>query len=422
MHILTHHVHHHRGCLDVRARWPTQRPLEDCSRANLLALSTASLSSGDGGPRLFERLLAHRRPDESLDLRMFDGDQLRSALDELRDYLNKLPERRVSISRAIFGAPDDGAPPVDLTTIAFPTGIIFDDVSFIRMRLDRVRFAGCRFLGCDFRYVQVAGSNFRDTYFHHCDFYSATFGPASVFFGGVTFDGVSLGGATLSAITGLTQDTFDRQPPALIQENSADEYRAFLQPTIEDRDAGHPVDDALAAALLDAAAVYRSLSHMWADQGETSDARFAYVKSKMLERQYASPWRVRRVNRARKAWHLKRLDYGAPVFFRWLWLCFSGALRYGDSFMRVAGALVAVTLIPATVYSLVGGVQHAGGGAVHGFFSCWLFSIEQVTASPARHLESSRSIVDLVGSLETVMTITLLGLLGSAFANRLRGS
>ncbi len=366
---------------------------------------------------LLEELQAKRAPADTLDVRDREPGVFRVALEQL-------PEG-CTIEHVIFGAPDYRGQPADLSYLVFPRDTSFVSVSFARMRLANVTFRNCKFVGCDFRYAQVTGANFKNATFINCDFYSATFGPQTVFFGGVTLDGISLSGATLSSMEGLTRATFDRRPAALIQERTREEYQGFLGPTEGDRDAGHPVELALASAPTEAASVYRSLSRMWAGQGESKFARFAYVRSKELERRQLSPsGQYRRSRQAARSGQpfRRRFAAGAADWLTWVWLGFAGALRYGDSFLRVAAAIVGVTLAPAVMYSLVGGVQNASRTGVHKLFTCWLFSIEQVTASPAKHLQSANSVVDLVGSLETVATITLLGLLGTAFASRLRGS
>jgi hypothetical protein len=371
--------------------------------------------------QLVEQLIAPRGPnDQRLDLRKWGQADIRDALAGFRAV--GLIRGGLKLSYLTFGAPDYGDPPVDLTNIAFPPNTTFDHVSFARTPLDGVTFARCQFITCDFRYILATGANFKNTSFQGCDFYSATFGPSSVFLGGAVFDGVSLGDATLAGATGLTWPMFAREPPALIQEHSEAAYRRFLEPTTPDREHGHPVDEAIANAPRDAAAVYRALSRMWASQGETDHARHAYVKSKELERSFVSPWRARKLNRPHGERSHVIVRQRPSQLLSWLWLCFSAALRYGDSFLRVSSALVTLTLLPAIVYSLAGGVRHVDGGAVHSFFVCWLFSIEQVTASTAHHLESTSSVVDLVAAIQTVTTITLLGLLGSAFTSRLRGS
>jgi hypothetical protein len=366
------------------------------------------------GRQLAEQLQASRAGDDWLDLRGRSHAELQIAL-------GRLPQG-CRIKRVIFGAPEYRGRPVDLSYLSFPGETTFEEVSFERMWLDSVSFRDCHFVACDFRYAQISGSHFKNSSFRHCDFYSATFGLATVFLGGAKFGGVSLSGATLTSISGLTRGTFDSDPPALIQERSRDEYRLFLRPTESEREASHTVEDALAEARGDAAAVYRALSRMWASQGETKYARFAYVRSKALERKQIRPWNAHRINGPGKRSRSKQLVDWLARFLTWLWLCISGALRYGDSFWRVGTALVSVTIVPAIVYCFIGGVKQTDGHIVRGFFACWLFSIEQVTASPARHLESTHSWVDLVGSVETVVIVTLLALLGSAFANRLRGS
>ena len=50
-----------------------------------------------------------------------------------------------------------------------------------------------------------------------------------------------------------------------------------------------------------------------------------------------------------------------------------------------------------------------------------LFSFEQMTNS-VHHLQSTNSVVDLVGSVQIFIGIALLGLLGFTLANRLRNA
>jgi hypothetical protein len=86
-------------------------------------------------------------------------------------------------------------------------------------------------------------------------------------------------------------------------------------------------------------------------------------------------------------------------------------------------AIVGLTLLPGIAYSLFGGVRDAQThDAVRGIFQTWQFSFEQMTASPAKHWESTTNIVDLIGSFETVLGVTLLGLFGFVLAQKLRNA
>jgi len=348
--------------------------------------------------------------------------------------------------RVCFGDRERDEEPTDLTLARFK-GSRFEHVSFVSTALTSAYFRNCEFATCDFRYTRMTETSFQESRFDDCDFYRAFFEAANVFTK-VSFNRVSLDKAWLAGVSGLTKETFaDR---AMVQECDEDIYLQFLDPTVGDRPVLHPVEEAVNNAKRDVARVYRALSGMWTAQGQLDDAGFAYVRCKTLEREFHSPLRRWKTNRARdereserrqltdagettldadkralKSFRqMKHVAIGPKQLCPWLALVAAwGVANFGESMRRVAAWLALLILVPGIVFSLFGGVQTDGEPpqAVHSLPRCILFSFEQLTTS-VDHLQSTNAVVDLVGSAQVFVGVAFLGLFGFTLANRLRNA
>jgi hypothetical protein len=389
-----------------------------------------------------EKVLGIARNSEgNLDLRDLD---LKKCLLEKNLPLDALKE--CHFEKVTFGDREWDKPAARLANISFERSV-FENASFANVQMENVYFRGCMFKACDLRYIRATGTSFQEGTFQDCDFYRAHFSAANVFTD-ATFDPVSLDKAWLDGTSGLTRGVFDRIPSAMVQERAREEYAQFLERTKNQRPSQHSVDQALEEAPRDAAEVYRSLSGVWTSQGQLDDAGFAYVTCKRLERQFLNPWRTFRVNHARKALNDRRehlsaeprtlnaddkafadsppdklIGYGGKGLMSWMWLVVAGlAAKHGESWLRPFGWLVTFNFLLGVTYSWFGGVQTEDLVPVNNVFKCWLFSLEQLTTSSGQHLQSTSSLVDLIGSLQTMLGVTLLGVLGFALANRLRSA
>jgi uncharacterized protein YjbI with pentapeptide repeats len=357
------------------------------------------------------------------------------------DALHELVFKRVC-----FGDRERDKDPADLTLASFKTSE-FEHVSFVNTPLTGVYFRDCKFTACDFRYTHMTETSFQDSRLNDCDFYRGFFEAANVFTG-VRFNRVSLDKTWLAGVSGLTKQMFTKC--AMVQECDEETYLQFLDATTGDRPASHTLEEALEKAKLDVAKVYRALSGMWTAQGQLSDAGFAYVKCKTLEREFYSPLRRWATNRARDKRNSERqqladadetiLDadklalknskkedhvaLGPKQIGPWLALVAAwGVANFGESMRLIAVWLALLILVPGIIFSKFGGVQTDGKPphAVHFLPRCILFSFEQLTAS-VHHLQSTNSVVDLVGSAQIFIGVALLGLLGFTLANRLRNA
>jgi hypothetical protein len=366
--------------------------------------------------------------------------------------LRSLAKLKIPIEDAVFGDRDWEKPPGELSNLSFEKCLL-RDVIFLNTHLTGVYFRGCKLVGCDFRYAFITGTSFQDATLEDCDFYRTYFSAANIFTA-ATLHRVSLDKAWLDGITGLTADVFKQHSDAMVQEAGEVGYEKFLRvrSKLDHRPPQHSVQRALEEAPFDAAQVYRGLSGIWTAQGQLGDAGFAYVRCKTLERTFHSPWTTYQVNRKRVDRNSKRaelrkqkedgvkplskedeelvksdeepaLDYNLAKFASWVWLWIAGMVaKFGESWGRVAACIFALDLVPGTIYSLSGGVERAADAKpVRNIFECWLFSFEQLTSSSG-HFVSTNSVVDLIGSIQTVLGLVLLGLFGFALANRIRNA
>jgi uncharacterized protein YjbI with pentapeptide repeats len=357
-----------------------------------------------------------RDPDGVLDLRGLD---LRG-----RDFGGR------SLTRIRFGTKEEtGEQPALLEGVSFRSSSLVD-VHFTRTRLERNDFRGAELRSCDFRYVTCTRSTFANTKIIECDFYRAYF-EASVIFSKATLTRVSLDKAWLQGATDLQRAMFDDPAtgPALVQDADDEAYRRFLEPTKSQRllgtAGGELAPDDIASAIRDkrlrAAQTYRTLSAVWASGGHFDDATFAYVRSKELERQHFRS----RLAAGRRGRHPgARTQSGALTDlggFLWRslarWSC-----NYGDSLGRIVLLVLALVLGPGTFYALTGSVENDHGHTVHSWLTCLLFSLEQITTLSSGSLQPATRLVELAGSLQTLIGIALLGLFGFVLGNKIRNS
>ena len=433
------------------------------------AVADGVLEESDGAyrVRLPEHVLGVPRGRHGwLDLR---GHDLRALV--LNSGYGSEALHHLHFERVRFGDRDRLVEPADIERCSFKESS-FRDTTFDRAALTDVYFRGCEFSKCLFRYVHAVETSFQDATFEDCDFYRAHFDAANIFTD-ASFVRVSLDKAWVAGMSGLTSDNFtcrwafsdrsksrigvvrehraDRRNRApMVQECTNSRYEAFLEMTASDRPDWDAISRALANAERDAAEVYRSLSGMWTGVGQGGYAGFAYRRCKTLERKFHNPIRRLRWNRQVAVWNRarrplqerrrdartlreERLRDSAPEprvaivrghALRWGALFAAWALAgYGERMRRVAGWLVALIVAPAIFYSLFGGVRTDAEHpvAVSEFGRCLLFSVQQITAS-THHLVPATRWVELVGGLQVLGGVTLLGLFGFTLANRLRNS
>jgi pentapeptide repeat protein len=215
------------------------------------------------------------------------------------------------------------------------------------------------------------------------------------------------------------------RPAALTQEAPTLSYYYFLRRKASDRPDYYGPVAGVRKAALQASNTYRSFAGLWSSQGQFDDSSFAYVRSKILERRQLSPWRLLRKYPGEHDESRKGGEdaYHWWMLFSWLWLCAAGGIaKFGEGILRVfLSFLILVIVVPGVVYTISGSVvEHHHSG-----ISLWqgiLFSLFQVTSHTSQTLSGRGTWVDVLGTVQVLLGVVVIGLLGFVLGNRLRSS
>jgi hypothetical protein len=267
---------------------------------------------------------------------------------------------------------------------------------------------------CDFRYAVFRRATLEDAKIKDCDLYRAVFEAGTVL-AKTEMRHVSLTHAWLHGVVGLRRDNFAATPADPVLAAEADLYELFLKRTDKDRSSDFPLEEAVRNRLDEAALVYRHVTGVWASQGHYDDAAWAYVHTKELERDYAKAQRSDpKVDKPvrRRAW------------LRWFALTVAdGLCRFGDSLLRVAFWIAMVAVIPGLIFWPTHAVRTTG---MHphpaNAFLCVMFSAARLAAATPTGLATSGRVVDGIVIAQSIIGITLIGLLGFVLGNKLRSS
>jgi hypothetical protein len=351
---------------------------------------------------------------------------------------------------------------MDLVDLNFG-GATLTNCDFINCSLSDCTFANCSLSNCDFTSAWLEGCTFKKSTFDRstfsgavllrCDLYRTVF-VANNLFTHARFSLVSLNQATLSGTLGLRRSAFVaprlgrrlerhrgshqlRQGAAvagaraesvearralpkdpLIQTNEA-KYRALLE-QVPAGDKAVDDDESLDGRLAEAAGVWRNLSALWTSQGASAEAGWAYVQAKRLERTDASPRRWRHQGADGRSRAYRYLTWGR-LWVTWGLLWGAGALcDFGNSLLRAVFWLPVFVLFWGLVYWR-SGVVHSGRHMVS-LPKALLFSLAQVANATPTPLSLHGSTGRVLASVETLLGIALLGLVGFVLGNTIRNS
>lgn len=305
----------------------------------------------------------------------------------------------MELDRVVFGRGREGRDAARLQG-ADLRGATLRGCSLTRCDLRDVDLRGAVLEDCDLRYVTTQRTNLGDVVMRRCDLYRASF-DAGTIFSPRALEHVSLTNAWLSGMSAFNRGSLSES--SLVQEDEA-AYRAFLRPTAEE--SPESINERVHRRHLEAAAVYRGLSGLWASQGLLGDSGWAYARSRALERREASP--LHRATPARWA--------------RWLGLVAVDVVSgYGLRIGRVAACLALLSVLPGVVYALAGGVRN-DARTTHRLGDSLLFSLGQLTSSTPERLTAAHRWVEWASVVQTLLGVTLLGLLGFVLGAVIRSS
>jgi uncharacterized protein YjbI with pentapeptide repeats len=168
---------------------------------------------------------------------------------------------------------------------------------------------------------------------------------------------------------------------------------------------------------------YLALERNFDELGDHSDARWAYLRRRRMEKHEA-------LRQTRQAWADHRWSVAARAALKYAgdqvveWAC-----DYGESVWRVLATLLAVYLFFILVYAVTGTVlrvEEAPGGNVRvptrNLGDLALFSLTAMTApgNPPGWLAPRNAVTYIFSGAQTLLSIFLTGLMGFVAGNRIR--
>lgn len=306
--------------------------------------------------------------------------------------------------------------------------------SFARATFERTSFRGSAFCSCDFRYCTFRDSTLAEARLIQCDFYRTEFA------GIVVFERTSIENCSFhrALLDGADMEWASVKRHGIVQA-SPKAYAAFLQKQqrlhavfVRAGGVGHELSDRdieryVAVSHLEAAAIYRKFSALFAASGRFTDSSKAYVQARRFERHGMRPYVLLQTMRAEA-----ELRQGSPPRNSiMIWtalrkfpefvalLIADGVCRFGSSVTRVIASLILLTVIAAVLYRVCGMVRFEDHAA--SFADCLSYSLGNVLArGPDRVVVSAGG--RLLGDLQSFLSIGLIGLLGFVLGNYLRQS
>lgn len=298
-----------------------------------------------------------------------------------------------------------------------------DHCLFPSAHFENVNLRKAQISGCDFRYSFFDKTTFAEAGIESCDFYRAVFDHNVVFerarLKHCSFHHASLEGSELdwNAIRdgGIVQADPNAYGDFLRQVASSDKN------SLTDEKIAHFV----AVGHLEAAAIFRKLSAVFAARGQFSESSDAYVNARRLERFGLRPSVYSHAAQAEAALRgtpppgktrLRLLMLrGLPSYLE-LW--FSDLVcRFGTSVSRVLLSMIAVILGFAVLYRVLGAVTSSQGRA--GFAGCLEFSLGKMLAD----VPDGLTILDTarpIAEMQVFISLALIGLFGFVLGNYFR--
>jgi uncharacterized protein YjbI with pentapeptide repeats len=203
-------------------------------------------------------------------------------------------------------------------------------------------------------------------------------------------------------------------------------YNAFLDDTRMKREQlGRAIGEELEGKYDEAKEAYLALKNNFAEIGRYDDAAWAYRKERRMEKLAA-------LGEAREAWQKRDWKGAIPRYGKAVgdqvieWVC-----DYGEGFWNVVRSLIAVWVIFALIYGLIGGVwgpwQDTASGKIRYVtrnpIELLSFSLRAMTTVEPIGVEARPILaMRILAPLEALLGIFLAGLLGFVAGNRIRRS
>lgn len=282
-------------------------------------------------------------------------------------------------------------------------------VSFRKSKLSNCRFRLARMQWCDFRYTEINHATFEDALIEYCDFYR------SFFFGVIIMRKALISNTSLyytyfSEGVNIRKENF--KDGKLLQENKKN-YHSFL---VDWKNLGTGVrtnnqnqisdwspNKSLQARFADAEEIFKNLNGLWNNKGFVSDANWAYVKGRRMERKRMI------VDLQNKMPLGERIETMGSIFINFL---FDFSFGYGESMLRMIQTYILTVFFFAFFY-------YANTDLSSYLQASWI-SLKNMVGISSSQLTTSSPFIDMLNMLQTTIGILLTGIFGFILGNKIR--
>lgn len=309
-----------------------------------------------------------------------------------------------------------------LENVSFDNATL-ENCNFDSANLSRVGFKNCVMINCRFRKAKISWSDFRYTEFNKITFESARIDFCDFY--RAFFIGVGIFRKSLISNSSIYYTYFDEGSTIrkenitgnkILQQNKSN-YRKFLidwnqfgtgvrtnnqQNSISDWDP----TDSLKARYADAEDIYKNLNGLWMSKGFLSDANWAYVQGKRMER-YRMIAEIRNDNQGT----FLKIKTGFSILFN---LLLDFLFGYGESIGKMVLTYIFVVILFAYI------LYASQEVTVPNYINAIGLSFKNMVAMTADEVKSISPFIDFLNIVQTTIGILLTGIFGFILGNKIR--
>lgn len=287
-----------------------------------------------------------------------------------------------------------------------------DRVSFKKCELIKCRFRKVSLSWCDLRYTEINSATFEEANIDYCDFYRA-FLVGVIIFRKAKISNCSLFYAYFDEGAALRKENFVNGK--ILQQDKV-AYRKFLvewntygtgvRKNEQNRESDWSPDNSLRARFADAEDIYKTLNGLWMSKGYLSDANWAYVKGKKMER-----------NRMISDLSNKDISLFGRIklFLLIIWNFISDAMfGYGESMFKMVVSYVLMVFLFAYFYFSTPEIP------LETYNRAVEVSLKNMVAMSSDETTNVSTLVDFLNVVQTTVGILITGIFGFILGNKIR--
>jgi len=289
---------------------------------------------------------------------------------------------------------------------------ILNSCSFKNAELRKCRFRKAKFAWTDLRYAEIESTTFEDSKINYCDFYRTVFSKTIIFrksrIANTSFYYTQFN-------DGVTIKKDNLVNSKIIQENK-EKYKIFLTQWIkngpglrkndQDTISDWNIKKSLNARWPDAEDIYKNLNGLWTSNGNLSDANWAFVKGKKMERK-----------RLIKEIKNKETDFSTKIKKSLTagWNFTKDVLfGYGESIKKMMLTYVITVFLFAYIYYASQSIS------ITDYALALKISLKNMVAISSEETLKASPFLDFLNMVQTTIGILITGIFGFILGNKIR--